>query len=42
MDEVQQEIELSGFDPLGEPVIRIRTDSSLYVVFNFMPSPIVR
>ena len=37
MDEVRQEIALSGFDPKGEPVIRIMADGSLYVVFEFMP-----
>ncbi len=37
MDEVQQEIKLTGFDPEGEPVIRIMADGSLYLVFNFMP-----
>ena len=37
MDEIQQEIELTGFDPQGEPVIRIMADGSLYLVFEFMP-----
>jgi hypothetical protein len=37
MDEIQQEIKLTGFDPKGEPVIRIMADGSLYIVFNFMP-----
>ena len=37
MNEMQQEIPLSGFDPKGEPVIRIMADGSLYVVFNLMP-----
>jgi len=30
-------IPLSGFDPYGEPVIRLMDDGSMYVVFNFMP-----
>jgi hypothetical protein len=30
-------IALAGFDPLGEPQIRVMADGSLYVVFNFMP-----
>lgn len=37
MDEVREIIELTGFDPDGEPEIRIMADGSLYVVFNFMP-----
>jgi hypothetical protein len=37
MDEVQQTIKLTGFDPVGEPVIRVMGDGSLLVVFNFMP-----
>ena len=37
MDEIRQEIPLVGFDPKGEPVIRLMADGSLYVVFNFMP-----
>ncbi len=37
MDEVKQEIPLAGFDPEGEPLIRVMADGSLYVVFNFMP-----
>jgi hypothetical protein len=28
---------LAGFDPEGEPEIRVMADRSLYVVFNFMP-----
>ncbi len=38
MDEILQEIRLSGFDPTGEPVIRIMADR-LYVVFNGEPPP---
>jgi hypothetical protein len=30
-------IPLSGFDSDGEPVIRLMSDGSLYLVFNFMP-----
>jgi hypothetical protein len=30
-------IPLTGFDPLGEPQIRVMEDGSLVVVFNFMP-----
>jgi hypothetical protein len=41
MDEVQQEIKLTGFDPKGEPVIRIMADGSLLIVFNFMPPSFV-
>jgi len=41
MDEIQEEIELTGFDPKGEPVIRIMTDGSLLIVFNFMPPSFV-
>ena len=37
MDEVQQEIKLTGFDPKGEQVIRIMADGSLQIVFGFMP-----
>ena len=37
MNEMKQEIPLSGFDQKGEPFIRIMADGSLYVVFNFMP-----
>jgi hypothetical protein len=32
-----QTILLSGFDPEGEPEIRVWADGSLEVVFNFMP-----
>ena len=41
MDEVVQTIKLKGFDPKGEPVIRVMGDGSLYVVFNFMPPSFV-
>jgi hypothetical protein len=37
MDEVKKVIKLTGFDPAGEPVIRLMADGSIYVVFNFMP-----
>lgn len=37
VDEVKQTIKLKGFDPDGEPVIRVMTDGSLLIVFNFMP-----
>ena len=30
-------IALTGFDPEGEPEIRVMADGSLYLVFNFMP-----
>jgi hypothetical protein len=30
-------IPLSGFDPEGEPNVRVMADGSLYVVFEFMP-----
>jgi hypothetical protein len=30
-------ISLAGFDPEGEPEIRLMANGSLYVVFNFMP-----
>ena len=36
-DEVKQTIKLTGFDPKGEPVIRVIADGSLLLVFNFMP-----
>ncbi len=32
-----QEIQLSGFDELGEPVIQVMDDRSLYLQFEFMP-----
>ena len=37
MDELVEVIPLSGFDPDGEPEIRIMADGSLHVVFNFLP-----
>jgi hypothetical protein len=37
MGEVAREVRLSGFDPEGEPVIRVMADGNLYVVFNLMP-----
>lgn len=37
MSEPVQTIQLSGFDPNGEPVIRVMADGSLHVVFEFMP-----
>ncbi|MBI3461568.1 MAG: hypothetical protein HY000_00695 [Planctomycetes bacterium] len=37
MSEPVQEIQLSGFDREGEPVIRVMADGCLYVVFEFMP-----
>ncbi len=41
MGDIKQEIPLSGFDPKGEPIIRVMADDSVYVVFNFMP-PVLR
>src|SRR5262245_12738172 len=41
MSDVRQEIPLSGFDPEGEPVIRVMGDGSLYLVFNLMPPSFV-
>lgn len=41
MDEVIRTIPLSGFDPAGEPEIRVMSDGSLLVVFNFMPPSFV-
>jgi len=37
MDAPINVIPLAGFDPDGEPEIRMMADGSLYVVFNFMP-----
>jgi hypothetical protein len=37
MDEPVEVIRLTGFDPDGEPEIRVMPDGSLSVVFNFMP-----
>ena len=41
MSVAKQEFPLSGFDPKGEPVIRVMADGSLYVVFKFMPPSFV-
>ena len=30
-------VPLTGFDPDGEPEIRVMSDGSWYLVFNFMP-----
>jgi uncharacterized membrane protein required for colicin V production len=38
---VVQTIPLSGFDPKGEPEIRVWNDGSLQIVFNFMPPSFV-
>ncbi len=35
--EVARTIKLSGFDSQGDPEIRVLTDGTLYIVFNFMP-----
>jgi hypothetical protein len=35
--DVARTIKLSGFDSRGDPEIRVLTDGTLYVVFNFMP-----
>src|SRR5437762_1292764 len=37
MNDPVQVIPLAGFDPEGEPEIRVMPDGSWYVVFNFMP-----
>jgi hypothetical protein len=37
MDEIPKEIKLTGFDPEGEPLIRVMGDGGLHVVFEFMP-----
>jgi hypothetical protein len=39
MDEVVRTITLTGFEPEGEPQVRVMDDGSLLVVFNFMPPP---
>lgn len=31
------EIDLYGFDPEGEPVIRVMSDGTLYLILAFMP-----
>ena len=40
-DEVMHTIELVGFEPRGEPVIRVTRDGSLHLVFNLMPPSFV-
>ncbi len=37
MEEPVNVIPLAGFDPEGEPEIRVMANGSLYIVFNFMP-----
>ena len=37
MEEATEIITLEGFDPEGEPEIRIMENGSLELVFNFMP-----
>jgi hypothetical protein len=37
MDEPTEVITLEGFDPEGEPEIRVMDNGSLELVFNFMP-----
>jgi hypothetical protein len=37
MDNIEREIQLSGFDEMGEPVIQVMTDRSLHLQFEFMP-----
>jgi hypothetical protein len=34
---VLKKISISGFDPKGEPQIRVMSDGTLFVLFNFMP-----
>ena len=34
---ILKRISVSGFDPEGEPEIRVMSDGTLFVVFNFMP-----
>jgi hypothetical protein len=41
MDEAVRTIKLTGFDPKGEPIIRVMRDGSLLIVFNFMPPSFV-
>lgn len=41
MNDVQQVIKLKGFDPKGEPLIRVMADGSLQIVFSFMPPSFV-
>ena len=35
--ETIQEIQLSGFDEMGEPVIQVMADRRIYLQFEFMP-----
>ena len=37
LDDPVEVIALAGFDPKGEPEIRVMANGSLYIVFNFMP-----
>jgi hypothetical protein len=37
MDDAVEIIELQGFDPEGEPEVRVMADGTLYLMFNFMP-----
>lgn len=37
MATIVQTIPVAGFDPDGEPEIRVMSDGTLHVVFNFMP-----
>ncbi len=37
MDESVEIVTVTGFDPEGEPQVRILSDGSLRVVFEFMP-----
>ena len=37
MDEPVEVIPLAGFDPAGEPQVRVMADGSLDVVFSLMP-----
>ena len=41
MKELVNTIELSGFDPDGEPEIRMMSDGSAELCFNFMPPSFV-
>jgi hypothetical protein len=34
---ILREIPVAGFDPDGEPEIRVMSDGTLLIVFNFMP-----
>ena len=37
MDEPEQIVEVSGFDPEGEPEIRVMADGSMWVILQFLP-----